>query len=463
MPMQLRKVWRSPWRRSQGCGSWRTARQPSKRGELTLKDGTVYWFPEAALQTNPAKAAVKQIRDRFGNTLQFVRDGVTGDLVTLTSPNGRWISFTYDASRRITVAADNLGRRVQYQYDASGRLTQVTDPNGGVTQYTYDADHRMLTLRDARGITYLTNAYDTSGRVITQTQADNTTFQFAYTVDVNNTITQTDVTDPRAIVERVTFNSQGYVLTDTRALGRPEQQVTTYARQAGTSLVQSVTDALGRQTTFTYDTKGNVTAVTRLAGTPQAVTTSLTWEAPAPTTFNRLKSGTTGLAYDMLNQLRVIGDPGGGTTRFNYDPNGNLLSVTDARGNSTSYVYNGMDRLTTRTDPLAHSETYTYDNNGNPTSFTDRKSQVTSTTYDGLDRPTVVTYQDSSTTSYTWDAGNRVTQIVDSLGGTITRTYDGLDRLTSETTPEGSVSYTYDINGRPAGVTVAGQPAFSYG
>src|SRR2546428_6332961 len=152
MPMQLRKVWSSPCRRSQRCGSWRNARQPSKRGELTLKDGTVYWFPEAALQTNPAKAAVKQIRDRFGNTLQFVRDGVTGDLVTLTSPNGRWISFTYDASRRITVAADNLGRRGQDPYDASGRPTQVTDPNGGGGQNTHHTHPPPPTLPAPPGV-----------------------------------------------------------------------------------------------------------------------------------------------------------------------------------------------------------------------------------------------------------------------------------------------------------------------
>src|SRR5207249_3871931 len=131
-----------------------------------------------------------------------------------------------------------------------------------------------------------------NGRVITQTQADGTTYQFAYTVDVNNNVTQTDVTNPRGIVRRVAFNSQGYVATDTQALGRPEQQVTSYTRQAGTSLLQSMTDALGRQTTFTYDTKGNVTSITRLAGTGQAVTTSLTWEAPSPTTFNRLTSVT---------------------------------------------------------------------------------------------------------------------------------------------------------------------------
>ena len=94
--------------------------------------------------------------------------------------------------------------------------------------------------------------------------------------------------------------------------------------------------------------------------------------------------------------------------------------------------------------------------------MTDRKSQGTSTTYDGLNRPTVVTYHDTSTTTCTWDAGNRLTQIVDSVGGTITRTYDGLDRLTSETTPEGSISYTYDSNGRHASMTVAGQPTVTY-
>ena len=47
-----------------------------------------------------------------------------------------------------------------------------------------------------------------------------------------------------------------------------------------------------------------------------------------------------------------------------------------------------------------------------------------------------------------------MTQVVHSIGGTITRTYDGVDRLLSETTPEGSISYTYDADGRRATMTV---------
>src|SRR3989442_6777820 len=96
------------------------------------------------------------------------------------------------------------------------------------------------------------------------------------------------------------------------------------------------------------------------------------------------------------------------------------------------------------------------------TSFTDRKNQVTSTTYDGLNRPTLVTYADTSTTAYTWDAGHRLTQIADSISGTITRTYHDLDHLTSETTPQGSVSSTYDAGGRRTGRTVAGPPTSTY-
>ena len=76
------------------------------------------------------------------------------------------------------------------------------------------------------------------------------------------------------------------------------------------------------------------------------------------------------------------------------------------------------------------------------TQFTDRKSQVSTYTYDGINRRTGVTYADSSTITYTYDKGNRLTQVVDSIAGTITQTYDGLNRLTSETTPQGSVSYT---------------------
>jgi YD repeat-containing protein len=74
-----------------------------------------------------------------------------------------------------------------------------------------------------------------------------------------------------------------------------------------------------------------------------------------------------------------------------------------------------------------------------------------------------VSYADASTIQYTYDAGDRLTQVVDSIGGTISRVYDGLDRLASETTPQGTVSYTYAADDCRASMTVAGQTAVTYG
>ena len=87
-------------------------------------------------------------------------------------------------------------------------------------------------------------------------------------------------------------------------------------------------------------------------------------------------------------------DPLNGLTQFGYDPNGNLLSVTDAQNYATSYSYNNMDRLATRTDPLLRAESYVYDGNGNLATFTDRKNQQphlpTTPSTDVLKQPTPI-------------------------------------------------------------------------
>ena len=64
----------------------------------------------------------------------------------------------------------------------------------------------------------------------------------------------------------------------TEYMGKSEQQTVTVERQAGTNLFLSEIDALGRKTVYAYDAKGNVTSVTRLANTAQAVSETFTYE-----------------------------------------------------------------------------------------------------------------------------------------------------------------------------------------
>src|SRR5947208_9883195 len=97
--------------------------------EYTLKDGTVYILGHSA--------SLQLIRDRYGNETRLtwsqtnIFGAGTGNLVRITSPNGRWIAFSYanpTFPNNITQATDNIGRTVSYTYDANGRLSTVTDP-----------------------------------------------------------------------------------------------------------------------------------------------------------------------------------------------------------------------------------------------------------------------------------------------------------------------------------------------
>jgi RHS repeat-associated protein len=152
-----------------------------------------------------------------------------------------------------------------------------------------------------------------------------------------------------------------------------------------------------------------------------------------------------------------------GVTAFAYDPNGNLLTVTDAKNQTTTYTYDNMDRLATRKDALNRTETYAYDLAGNLTTFTDRKGQVTTFQYDALNRRTQATYVDATTT-FTYDAVGRLVKASDTApgAGTIDFAYDILDRLIQETTPQGTVAYQYDVLGRRTQMVANGLQPTTY-
>ena len=294
--------------------------------DLRRKDGMVYVFGDLA----PLQA----IRDRYGNTITIHRtNGQMGNITRVVSPHGRWLEFTYNGAL-ITQVKDNIGRTVSYTYDGQTRLWKVTDPLNQLTEYTYDADHRMTSVKNRNGVVFVTNEYypaaPTLGWVKKQTFADGGTYQFAYTV-VNAKSTQTDVTNPRGYIRRVTLNADGYTLNDTRALGTPDQSVSTSTRQAGTNLVTNLTDPTGVQVIRTYDALGNVLSVTDAAGTPDSGTRTYTYD-PA--------YGGVATSTDPLNH----------TTIYTYDGNGNVSSITDPLSHATLFAYNAQGRLTSIID-----------------------------------------------------------------------------------------------------------------
>ena len=408
---------------------------------LRLRDGTTYIFP--------AVAPLKAIRDRHGNTITIAHaSGGTGNITRVTSPNGRYIDFTYDGSNRITQAKDNIGRTVGYQYDGSGRLWKVTDPASGVTEYTYDTSHRMLTIEDARGITFLTNQYDTNGRVIEQTQADSTTYEFAYTLDGSGRVTQNDVTDPRGTVTRWNFNTSKYPTSRIKAYGTGLARTTTWTRDSTTHRVTRVADGLSRNTDFTYDSLGNVASVTRLASTGNAVTTNYTYES----TFSQLAtvtdplSHTTTFTRNSTGDVTTITDPLSHATTLTYNAAGQPLTLTTSAG-TTSFAYDLGD-LVTITDPLSQVSTRFYDSAGRLLRATNALGQITRHEYDALNAVTKAIDAIGSETTFTYDENRNLLTLTDARTNTTTYTYNNMDRIASRTDPlTNQETYTYDENG----------------
>lgn len=429
-----------------------TRLSPDGSYELKLLDGTLYHFfaiPVCCNQlTHIYKTGLDWMQDRYGNRLTLTRDANLM-ITKITTPNGRWVSFTYDTSNRIIQAQDNIARTLNYTYDANGCLWKVTDVNGGITEYTYDSSHRMLTVKDPRGIVYLTNEYDPAGRVARQTQADTSTYQFSYTLDVSGNLVQTDVTDPRAIVRRTTFNVSGYTLTDTFGLGKPEQQVLTSERQPGSNFILSITDPVGRRTAVTYDAQGNAASVTQLAGTTDAVTRTFTYEAR----FNQIASvtdplsHTTGFSYNGRGSLSSLTDPLGHKTTLQYNPAAQLTTATDALGNATQFNY-VAGNLTEVIDPSGRSSKRQLDAVGRVTQVTNPLGAVISYQYDNLNQPTSVTDSLQGVTAFTYDPNGNLLTMTDARNGVTSYIYDNMDRVTTRRDPlQHDQTYQYDLNG----------------
>jgi RHS repeat-associated protein len=488
--------------------------------KMAFKDGGLWTFPDSEFAIRAQQAAVTQMVDRYGNVVVLSRSS-DGRLQGITTKNGRQIGFAYDANLRITAALDNLGRQVSYVYDASGRLVEVTDVNGGLTTFTYNEYNEMLSIRDPRGITYLTNYYGNGSKVLKQVQADGSTFTFEYETLAGGG-RRTDVIDTRGNRRRVTFNANGFVESDTRALGTAEEQTTTYAWHPTSRLLTRLTNPLGQHTDYTYNTKGSVETVTAMAGTGAAATTT-----NAYTTINHAHGGqssrlasqqdpllhATSFTYHPSGALKTIQEALGQVTTFGYTSAGQLASVqlpvpeppltmeyqdgsivkvtrsagdvtevfndragravavTNALSELTRIELNALNLPATLTGPDGGEVRSTYDANGNLTSVTDENDHVTSYTYDVMDRLQSITDPLGRVETFTYDAAGNVVQSVDRRGVVLRATYDALNRRISSTytnagatLPARSVTFTYDRRNRMTSATdsVSGAITWTY-
>ncbi len=431
-----------------GIGGW----------DLKLRNGTIYQFIVAIFKQ---KVMLSAIIDRNGNKLTIERDLFNTNssaryrILSITSPNGKWIQFSYvDAgSHRISQITDNIGRTVSYTYTGVNLWT-VTDANNGVTEYAYQGN-QMTSVKDPRGNLSVVNEYNAANRVFKQTRADLTTYQYAYTLDGNGKVIQTDVTNPRGYVRRILFNSDGFSTSDTSALGAPEEQTTTYQRETGTNNLLSMTDPLGRITNFTYDSMGNSASVTEVFGTPEARTSMMTYEP----VFNQVSSITDSLNhittfdYDLKGNLIKVTNPLGNSITFSYNAQGQRTSVTDPLGNTTQFAYQSAN-LVSETNPLGYTVTQFTDAAGRPVSRTSPSGQIVRNEYDPLNRLIRTIDPLLGSTNFSYDGNSNLFNVTDARNNPTGFGFNNMNRRETRTDPLTRVqSYLYDNNGNLRQVT----------
>jgi RHS repeat-associated protein len=415
---------------------------------LVLKDGTTLVFPDGIDATAPQQCALLGIVDRNGNTVQMTRDE-SANLLSITSPNGRWINFTYDSTNRVTQAVDNLGRTVTYTYNAAGSLASVVGLAGGKTSYTYDSSNNMLSLTDPRGIVYVQNQFDSNNRVVSQKLANGGVYKFAYKLNSSAGVVETRVTNPLGAIRTLTFNANGYTVTDVRAGGESVQQTTSYQWNIKTNLLLAFTDPLSRKTSLGYSSLGDMTSITRLSGTPQASVVSIKYdpEFHRPTSITNPLNHTYNFDHDTAGNLVEETDPLRANWTAAYNGAGEPVSLTDPLGNSTTLSYATGD-LTAVSDPLLHTTTRTLDGGGRPLSSVDALGNTTYYSYDPLNRPTQTTDPLGGRMKFIYDPDGDLTGTTDPSNHSNTYAYDVLDRLISRTDPLArKESYQYDLMG----------------
>ncbi len=442
--------------------------------------------------TYNAAHQVLTAKDAAGQTTTYTYTA-SGQVETVTNAKNETTTYAYDTDGRLhTVAGPVAGTTTTYEYDDYGRLWRVTDPEGYQTTTEYDVFDRPTKVTYPDGTTEET-VYDRLDPVRHKDRMGRWTETFydalrrpVATRDAAGRMVQQQYCKCGDAVEKLVDANgnptgwerdlQGRVTKEIRANGATY----TYAYEAESGRLLSVTDPKGNVKTTSYNLDDTVSGISYTLGANTAPTPNVSFTYD--TVYNRVSTvvdgtGTTTYAYHPVTAppslgagklASVDGPLTDDTIEYSYDELGRVVSrQIGSSANTQTQAFDTLGRLTTLTNPLG-AFTYTYDGNtGRPTSLLYPNGQQTTWSYyDNVGdhrlrelhnkRPGGATL---SRFEYTYDkAGNILTWLqqqdsdppkVYELG------YDAADQLTAAvlkaTVPAGQVLkryyYSYDSAG----------------
>lgn len=169
-------------------------------------------------------------------------------VLTSTDAAGQTTTYTYNARGQVLTKTNAKDETTTYNYDVSGHLTSMDGPLlGSSIAFTYDSLSRVRTKTDESGYT-LTFDYDDLDRITKITFPDGTFNQFTFTL-LDPTLSR-DRAGRQTVFE---YNSIRQMTKRTDPLNR-----VTLFQWCKCGALKSLTDSMGRTTTWRHDIQGRL-------------------------------------------------------------------------------------------------------------------------------------------------------------------------------------------------------------
>ena len=395
---------------------------------FTAPDGTQFKFD--------ANGKLAQRIDRNNNTLTYASGSISNS-------NGKIVTFVRDGSSRITEIRDpialssNGAPAIKYSYDSNGNMTNVARLVNRAGSGTYDntayryEDPTLTSLItrviDPRGITTVSNSFDSSGRLSRQYDALGNYTSFTYEDNGRRQV----VTDRNGRTTRQNLTEAGQLAS----VQNGEGAVTSYNYDSNGRRIAEITP-VGATNSYGYNSRSELIAATN----ELSFTASATYNSfGLPLTFvDPAGFGATN-GYDSKGNLLAITNALGVVTRYGYDSQGNRTAETNAFGLPEQTVtlvrYDGFGYITNVVDALNNATAYTYDANGNISTQSRQRTLASGS-------------KQTLLTSNLYDAANRSIGVVEPDGFTNRVAFNSIGKTASTTNKQGVVTrFDYDARG----------------
>ena len=377
-----------------------------------------------------------------GNIRTMIYDD-SHNLTKETDALGNATTYTYDGNRNIRTQTNALGEIWEWRYEDPTHpnfATWVRDPEGGIIENQHK-DNRLI-----RQIAHLTK--DNAAIALEHISFD----EIPDTLLPGSTLLQERITKtstmavPRLVVDYehdevgnvrfITSRLMEYVvesgdLVEIPGLTQRDTSVVEHRYDVDNLLRVKTLNPNNFATTFAHDELGRVDKVIDPEGHVEEIER------------NNLHQ----LAERRSSYLGVV-------EKHEYDELSRVYRSTDAVGAVTEFVYHPIrdivhqDQIAKKIDPLTYEESFEYDPVGNLTSMTNANGDARFLTYDSMKRLIYETDFAGHETHHEYDGvGNRIAT-TDALGRRTAHQYDEANRRVATIDPAGRITtFQYDKNG----------------